>query len=214
MTDRRLPVHGFVLAGGKSARMGQDKALLEFRGQPMVEIAVEKLRSFCAEVSIAGNREDLSRFAHVIEETRMDVGPAAGIEAGLKACGQAWALFVPVDVPVVPAGLLRVWAEDAIEADAKGPSGSYLLAEGRPQPAFCVLSKGTLPAWRDGLDQGERRLEMLLGRARAPGRYAAGAVEAGSYAPRATSLQMKYWFSNVNTPQELAEAEVWAEVES
>jgi hypothetical protein len=71
-----------------------------------------------------------------------------------------------------------------------------------------------LPAWRDGLDQGERRLEMLLGRARAPGRYAPGAVEAGRYAPRATSLQMKYWFSNVNTPQELAEAEVWAEIES
>ena len=81
----KLPVHGFVLAGGKSSRMGTDKALLEFCGRPLVEIAVEKLREFCAEVSIAGNRDDLSVFAPVAHETRVDCGPAAGIEAGLKA---------------------------------------------------------------------------------------------------------------------------------
>ncbi|MES2390469.1 MAG: NTP transferase domain-containing protein, partial [Acidobacteriota bacterium] len=37
-----------MLAGGKSSRMGVDKATLEFRGRPMVEIAVEKLRGVCA----------------------------------------------------------------------------------------------------------------------------------------------------------------------
>ena len=73
-----LPVHGFVLAGGRSVRMGKDKALLQFSGRPMVKIAVEKLREFCAEVRIAGSREDLSGFAPVVMDESEEAGPAAG----------------------------------------------------------------------------------------------------------------------------------------
>ena len=109
--DAKVPVHGFVLAGGKSSRMGEDKALLRFCGRPMVEIAVEKLRGFCEEVTIAGNREDLAGFAPVVRESRTGVGPAAGVEAGLGAARQEWAMFLPVDVPLVPEELLRRWAQ-------------------------------------------------------------------------------------------------------
>ena len=154
----RLPVHGFVLAGGKSSRMGEDKALLRFCGRPMVEIAVEKLRGFCAEVSIVGNREDLVEFAPVVREERVDVGPAAGIEAGLKASRQDWAMFVPVDVPLVPGELLRRWAEEALRV---GMSVSFLGVSGK-QPAFCLLQRRRLGAFAQALDSGERRLEVLL----------------------------------------------------
>lgn len=203
-----LPVHGFVLAGGKSARMGRDKAVLPVGGVPMVKIAVEKLRSFCETVSIVGEREDLAAFAPVVRGERRGMGPAAGIEAGLEACTQPSAVFVPVDVPLVPVRLLRVWVEHVLE-DERGSSGSYLMVEQRVQPTFCLLAKECLPAWSEALDQGERRLEMLLGRARVPGRYAASPVAATTYAPQATPLQMRCWFSNVNTPQELADAEAW-----
>ena len=93
--------------------MGTDKALLELGGAPLVEIAVEKLRTFCEHVSVSGNREDLARFAEVVPETRTGEGPAAGIEAGLRAAREDWAMFVPVDVPLVPAELLRRWCEEA-----------------------------------------------------------------------------------------------------
>jgi molybdopterin-guanine dinucleotide biosynthesis protein A len=129
----RLPVHGFVLAGGKSSRMGADKALLRFCGRPMVEIAVEKLRGFCAEVTIAGNRGDLAGFAPVVTETRVGVGPGAGIEAGLRVAKEAWAMFIPVDVPFVPEELLRRWAVEAMRVDM---TVSY-LGVGRKQPTFC-----------------------------------------------------------------------------
>lgn len=203
-----LPVHGFVLAGGKSLRMGQDKALLRVRGKPMVAIAVEKLQQFCSQVSIAGNRDDLSLFAPVLREARLDAGPGAGIEAGLKASSHAWAMFIPVDVPLVPAGLLRAWVEDVMAGSSqKRSTGSYLRAEGRPQPTFCTLMRESQSAWTEMLDQGEHRLELILDRIQAPGRNVVESVEAAQYEPRATPLLIKSWFRNVNTPEELSEAE-------
>ena len=147
-----LPIHGFVLAGGRSSRMGRDKALLQFRGRPMVEIAVEKLRSFCAEVSIAGNREDLSCFAEVVHERRVDEGPGSGIETGLQVCRQEWALFIPVDVPLVPGSLLRRYAEVVIEmgmAACHLGATSVGVEDGRPERlpgGLAVAGSGIGPA--------------------------------------------------------------------
>ena len=194
-----MPVHGFVLAGGRSTRMGRDKALLEFRGTPMVEIAVEKLRSLCAEVSIVGDREDLASFAAVVRGEREGLGPAGGIEAGLRNCAEEWALFTPVDVPLVPGELLRRWSEEAIRRG----TGEYLVAGGRAQSAFCILPASAVGRWSEGVDAGERKLELLLRRA--------GAVErnAEDLASRVSSdrAAVQSWFQNVNTPEELSSAE-------
>jgi len=196
-----LPVHGFVLAGGRSSRMGVDKATILFCGRPLIEIAVEKLRTFCADVSIAGNRDDLAAYAEVVQEMRLESGPAAGVEAGLLAAKQEWVMFVPVDVPLVPAELLRRWAEDVLRKSELGLQASNLFVEVN-QPAFCMLRRKSLVKFSDGLNAGERRLSQLL--RLSP--LADGAHE--TYEPDGASSQ---WFMNINTPQELAEAEAWAQ---
>jgi len=206
-----LPVHGFVLAGGKSSRMGEDKALLEFCGRPMVEIAVEKLRGFCAEVWIAGNREDLAGFAPVVQETRVEVGPAAGVEAGLGAARQEWVMFVPVDVPLVPGELLRRWAAEAMRVGI----GVSFLGIGGKQPAFCLLKRERLGAFAKLLGGGERRLDVLLHlSAKADGddswMYNEQELYGGIEDPAPDRETLERWFTNVNTPEDLGEAEVWA----
>jgi len=218
VSKAKLPVHGFVLAGGKSSRMGADKALLKFRGRSMVEIAVEKLRGFCAEVSIAGNREDLGRFAPVVREERVDCGPAAGIEAALKAAQQEWAMFVPVDVPLVPGELLLRWAgsviaanEDAEAVEVMGPLlGAWLRVLGQSQPAFCLLRHEALATVSGELENGKRKLVEIF----AAIRYELGVasvieVDAATIdgVLKPTASQVERWFTNVNTPQELVEAE-------
>jgi molybdopterin-guanine dinucleotide biosynthesis protein A len=192
-----LPVHGFVLAGGKSSRMGVDKATLLFCGRPMIEIAVEKLRSFCAEVSIAGNRDDLAGFATVVHETRLESGPAAGVEAGLRAAKQDWVMFLPVDVPLVPADWLQRWAEDVLHQSDRGLQASNLFVEVN-QPAFCMLRRECAESFSQGLESGERKLSRLL--------RLSGLHE--TYEPSSANSR---WFLNINTPQDLAEAEAWAQ---
>jgi molybdopterin-guanine dinucleotide biosynthesis protein A len=210
VTDAKLPVHGFVLAGGKSSRMGRDKALLEVGGRPMVQIAVEKLRGFCADVSIAGNREDLGNFAPVVREERVDCGPAAGIEAGLKASQQEWAMFIPVDVPLVPMEFLRLWAKEALRVRM---SVSFLGILGK-QPAFCLLQRERQATFSRLLDKGERRLEPLLNSTAEADEYASWMYDERDLygypdyrGPDEDTLAR--WFLNVNTPEELMIAEQW-----
>jgi molybdenum cofactor guanylyltransferase len=215
VSGKRLPVHGFVLAGGKSSRMGVDKATMLFCGRPMVEIAVEKLRGVCAEVSIVGNREDLVGFAPVVPEARLNVGPAAGIEAGLRAATQPWAMFVPVDVPLVPEELLRSWVAAVIEEGGAGCGVSFLRVNKEKQPAFCAILREGLGSVAAALERGERRLADILASLDEDGKGRLWACDAESFAPKIspTYLNMERWFCNVNTPQELLEAEAWVRVE-
>jgi len=210
VSDEKLPIHGFVLAGGKSLRMGRDKALLPFCGRPMVEIAVENLRGFCAEVSIAGNRDDLNRFAPVVHDERMDCGPAAGIEAGLNASRQEWAMFVPVDVPLVPGELLRRWYEEALRMNM---TVSCLDISGK-QAAFCLTRRERSASFTRVLEEGERKLEGLLNGAAEADHVASWMYDAYDLygypdyqGPDEQTLEK--WFMNVNTPEELAAAERW-----
>lgn len=188
--------------------MGTDKALLKVGGVRMVEIAVEKLRSFCAEVSIAGNRDDLSGYAEVVRESRIDAGPAAGIEAGLRAAREPWVMFVPVDVPLVPADLLRLWGEEALRVDM---SVSFLAIQ-QKQPAFCLLRRERTASFSRLVEHGERRLDVLLNET-------AKADKVNCWMCRAQDLygnreyraaddgMLAQWFMNVNTPEDLAEVE-------
>ena len=211
-----LPVHGFVLAGGKSSRMGRDKALLPFRGRSMVEIAVEKLRSFCAEVSIAGNRSDLSSFAPVVREPWIEAGPVAGIGTGLGAASQPWALFLPVDVPILPDKLLKTWTEAVLARGESGCRLSYLRAAGQRHPAICLLHKNCLDTLAVALEEKVHKLAMVFDWVRLDlWEGAVWVADAEGFSPDGvpSPAQLAFWFSNVNTPQELAEAEAWSEVE-
>jgi molybdopterin-guanine dinucleotide biosynthesis protein A len=197
-----LPVHGFVLAGGKSSRMGRDKALLELGGQPLIQIAVAKLRTFCADVSIAGNRDDLAGYGPVVKEERADAGPAAGVEAGLKASTQPWVLFVPVDAPLVPEALLRLWVEEALRVNMT----VSFLAAWEKQPAFCLLRKDRLAFYTAALEAGDRSLEILLHLAAESDGYSSWMYDPYDLygypeyrGPDDSTLER--WFLNVNTPE-------------
>lgn len=209
-----LPVHGYVLAGGKSSRMGCDKALLPFQGRPLAEIAVGKLREFCSEVSIAGNREDLARFATVVREESLEVGPVAGLESGLMASKRAWSLFLPVDVPLLPATLLQKWAEVVLLREASGCRLSSLRAAGRLHPAICLLHRDCLSAVKLALERGVHKLERVFDLIRIELGADALCIRDAESLPLSSvdgPGQWTQWFSNLNTPEDVAAAERDAE---
>jgi molybdopterin-guanine dinucleotide biosynthesis protein A len=195
-SGRGSRVAGFVLAGGKSSRMGADKAMLEFRGRPMIAIALETLRNVCAEVAISGNRDDLAAWAPVVREFRLEAGPAAGIEAALGTTICEWVLMLPVDLPLVSAELLRRWMERVLTQD--GVRASYMECGGNWHPALCLVHQECLEIFRDALERGDRKLTRIFS--------SLGdrllVLDAAKLLPNA-----ELCFVNVNTPEELRAAE-------
>lgn len=98
---------GFVLAGGKSSRMGRDKAYLKIGEKTFLENAVEILKPVCGEVKIVLNKsqthfiENLPENISYIFDRFENRGAVGGIHAGLKDCPTDYAVILAVDLPFV-----------------------------------------------------------------------------------------------------------------
>ena len=100
------PTHciGVVLAGGRSSRMGRDKALLPWQGRPLIEHQIALLQAAGVDnVRVSGDRPDYQGIA----DPTTHAGPLSGI-AGIAAVSQdSELLIIPVDMPRLQPSLLR-----------------------------------------------------------------------------------------------------------
>jgi molybdopterin-guanine dinucleotide biosynthesis protein A len=117
-------IAGIVLTGGKSSRMGQDKALLPYRGQTLVRHMTGILHELgLQDVFISGNLEGYP----CIEDTHPAKGPVGGITSVLQQKpGYSGYLFIPVDMPLLNAPALRLLMAHK--------EGAYFI--GWPLPAY------------------------------------------------------------------------------
>src|SRR5690349_16702469 len=97
----------FVLTGGRSTRMGADKALLMFRGRTLLEHALAQARSVTEDVRIVGAWEKFAEHGKVIEDVYGGQGPLAGIHAALQSSPTDRNLVLAVDTPLISADYLR-----------------------------------------------------------------------------------------------------------
>jgi len=111
-------VTAYILAGGKSSRMGADKALLEFEGETLLARTLRKARSVAGRVCIVGAREKFELYGPVIEDVYADRGPLAGIHAALQATTTELNLVMAVDLPFLPESALKYLLEQARACDA------------------------------------------------------------------------------------------------
>jgi molybdopterin-guanine dinucleotide biosynthesis protein A len=197
-------VSGYVLAGGRSSRMGRDKALLELAGKPLIQRAVETLSQVCGEVHILSNRPELGAFGPLVEDVHPGCGPLGGLEAALLHTSVAWSLLLAVDMPFVPVDLLRAWVGDVIAMDSARVA--LFTVEGRPQPALCLVHREVLPLAQQALARGEFKLfPALEGAAQVLG------AQLGATWDRVMVNRLvedASWFANLNTPEEFAAAEL------
>lgn len=111
-------VAGFVLAGGKSLRMGQDKAFVSWEGQTLLHRALEVVGAVASPVRIVGGKVQFAGYGDVVEDVFPDRGPLGGIHAALRATDEDLNLVLAVDLPLVTPKLLSYLVERARDTAA------------------------------------------------------------------------------------------------
>ena len=215
MIPPTLDVEGFVLAGGRSTRMGRDKAVIRLQGLTLVEAALRKLRALPlgSVPRIAGRRPDLRELAPVVEDLRPGCGPLSGMEAALTASSAPYNIFLPVDVPLAPARLLAWMLE---RARVTGAQATFPRVHGRPEPLFAVYRPEALQRIGEALDRGAYAVaEVFASRLSTPAKsidifdlemLASVQPEIHDFSP----LPLARWFMNCNAPEDLAAIVPWS----
>jgi molybdopterin-guanine dinucleotide biosynthesis protein A len=207
-------MNAFVLAGGQSTRMGRDKALLEWQGQPLIEHALDKLRSLGCTPRILGVRPDLERFAPVVPDNVQARGPLGGIEAALNFSDANLNLFLPVDLPRLPVEFLRWMAARSAITNA---AATIPWHSGHPQPLCAVYHRRLLPHISAALSQGDGKVMRVIAQAAKAEHMSIDhfQIEHVAAAQRSGFLRNEdwphwppahMWFENLNTPADLARA--------
>jgi len=192
-----IGICGAVLAGGKSSRMGRDKALVQLGGVTLIERAVEKLRQVCAEVVILGSNPALETYGPLVPDLHQNCGPLGGIEAVLAYSQFDWNLLLPVDMPFVPPALLRDWIARA--TTRTGIRVAYFEVGERPQQGLLLIRKDAQESIRASIARGDYKLLPAID-------AAAGAE--GLWLERLDGDEAEGWFENINTPDALKGAEL------
>ncbi|HKF46925.1 MAG TPA: molybdenum cofactor guanylyltransferase [Terracidiphilus sp.] len=194
---------GFVLAGGESRRMGRDKALAALDGRPLVERALEVLRAAGLRARIAGARSELGQYAPVVPDEFPEAGPLGGVCTALKHAEAEWAVFLPVDLPLMAPALIEYLMKDA---QITGRGVTLASVNGFAQTFPTVVRRDALEELAGELLAGRLGCFAAFERAGTHVVAAEMAAQAGQAADE-RGWPAHRWFWNANSPEELARIE-------
>ena len=156
------PISGYVLAGGRSSRMGSDKAMLTLAGKPLIAHAVTKLSRICGSVHVLSANPRLAPYGPLVPDLHPDCGPIGGIEAALAHSQHDWNFILPVDIPFLPTAFLDRWARETIAAAPDGLRISLFTISGVPQPTLLMLHREASPHIAQAVARGDFKLFPAL----------------------------------------------------
>jgi molybdenum cofactor guanylyltransferase len=204
MGEDYAAAEGFVLAGGRSLRMGRDKALLPLGGRSLLDIALDKLRALPlpSPPRVAGARSH----SGAIADLHPGCGPLSGMEAALTASTRPLNVFLPLDMPLLPAKFM-IWM--LRRAQITGAMVTVPRINGRPQPLCAVYHQELLGSITASLLAGNYKVMSVVCSA-APRMesndifdvelVASADPEIFAFSP----LPAYRWFHNCNTPEDMA----------
>ena len=183
-------VTAFILAGGKSSRMGSDKAFLRLQEETLLSRALKIAGSVAEEVRIVGDDKKFAAFGRVVEDTYRDRGPLGGIHAALSSTTTELNLMLAVDLPFVVPKFLKYLL---VRARESGAMVTVPRADSGLQPLCAVYRRGFAEVAEPSLREGKNRIDSLFAK------VTTCVIEENELVRAGFSVVM---FRNLNTPEE------------
>lgn len=183
-----------LLAGGKSRRMGCNKAFVEIGGLPLWRRQMMLLEELApAELMISGQPcEEWNAWGHtVVQDAQQDAGPLAGIAASLLRCSTPLLIVLAVDLPGLTSDYMR-----RLLGCCSDSSGAVPINDGRFEPVVAIYPARAATLAQRSLEQRQSSLQVFAQRCVAEELVRAVPVSAHD----------KPLFVNMNTPADLAVA--------
>ncbi len=150
-------ITGYILAGGKSSRMGEDKGLKLFDGKALIQIVIDQLQQAVKKVVIVSNNKAYKQFGlEVIEDVVKDIGPAGGIYSALQHSTTDKNFIVSCDMPNISAQAINFMLNNCNTDAVCIPQ-----YENKLEPLFGVYPKACLFSWKSSMNKGIYKLTDL-----------------------------------------------------
>ncbi len=154
-------ITAIILAGGQGRRMGgQDKGLIEFNGQPLVSILIDKLEAQSVAIIINANRnhERYQSFGYPVINDQLEgyQGPLAGFASAMTAVATDFIVTLPCDSPL----LVADYVSRFITSYEHDNSPVHVAFDGeRLQPVHALIRVDLLPGLIEFLETGNRKID-------------------------------------------------------
>jgi molybdopterin-guanine dinucleotide biosynthesis protein A len=201
------PFTAALIAGGRSSRMGLDKAFIDWSGRPLWEVQLARLKDAGATELLVCARRD-QRFVgegfRQIHDPVEGLGPLSGLANALRAATHDTVLVLAVDMPFITIELLRELIEQRLGSIPDGPESERLRAvhcivpirDGRFEALAAVYPKSALGLAEARLAGADRSLQG----------FCREAAEAGLVRQWVVPMERTREFRSVNSPEDLASA--------
>ncbi len=151
-------ITGIVLCGGKSVRMGKDKAMIEIMGKPMVEHVIDHIKPICSRILISTNDDTYKYLGHqIVPDEWLDLGPAAGILSGLYRSETFQNLVISCDLPMASTSLAEKLFEYSHDSEITIPRINTHM-----QPLFGYYDVVIRDRFKEFLMSGEKSMQFII----------------------------------------------------
>ena len=186
-------INFYLLAGGKSSRMGADKGLLKIKEKCMIEFAIEQIKPIANNIYIVTNNEAYIKFdCEIITDEIENIGPAGGIYTALKHSNTEHNFILSCDMPFITTQAIAYMISESADFDITLP-----VFDQRTEPLFAVYAKNITVKWLQLLHQENYKLQNIVNH------FKVKKINVASH-----PLFSKKLFMNINTPEDLEKAKL------